>query len=67
MANKISASENRRRVKESMEKTGTERINLYLPKGTRDRIKSFGYKQSDFVKSLVLSELDRLEKLSTKK
>lgn len=60
---KIDPEINKKRVMESMKKHGTERINLYLPQGTQDRIKSLGFRPSTFAKSLVLEELDRLEKM----
>lgn len=57
---------NRARVAASMERTGTERLNLYLPKGTLDKLKKLGYKPSTFARTVVLSELEKIEKLSTK-
>lgn len=63
---KIDPEINRARVRESMERTGTERLNLYLPKGTSDRIKALNQKPGTFAKTLVLAELEKIEKLSTK-
>lgn len=63
---KIDPEVNRARVAASMERTGTERLNLYLPKGTLDKLKSLGYKPSTFARTVVLSELEKIEKLSTK-
>lgn len=63
---KIDPEINRARVAASMERTGTERLNLYLPKGTLDRLKGLGYKPSTFARTIVLSELEKIEKLSTK-
>ncbi len=54
---------NRARVAASMERTGTERFNIYVPKGTADRIKALGFKPSTFVRTVVLDELERLEKM----
>lgn len=63
---KIDPLVNRARVAASMERTGTERLNLYLPKGTLDKLKRLGYKPSTFARTVVLSELEKIEKLSTK-
>lgn len=63
---KIDPEINRARVAASMERTGTERLNLYLPKGTIDKLKGLGYKPSTFARTVVLSELGKIEKLSTK-
>ena len=66
MAKKIAPEVNRARVAASMERTGTERINLYLPKGTTEKLKNLGYKPSTFARTVVLAELEKIEKLSTK-
>lgn len=66
MAKKIDPAVNRARVAASMERTGTERLNLYLPKGTTEKLKSLGYKPGTFARTVVLSELDKIEKLNTK-
>lgn len=66
MAKKIAPEVNRARVAASMERTGTERLNLYLPKGTTDKLKEMGYKPSTFARTVVLAELEKIEKLSTK-
>lgn len=66
MAKKIAPEVNRARVAASMERTGTERINLYLPKGTMEKLKNLGYKPSTFARTVVLAELEKIEKLSTK-
>lgn len=66
MPKKITAELNRARVKESMEKRGTERLNLYLPKGTVDRLKNLGYRPSTFAKTVLLAELEKLEELGSK-
>lgn len=60
---KIPPEVNRARVAASMERTGTERFNLYVPKGTIDRIKALGFKPSTFSRTVVLEELERLEKM----
>ena len=57
----ISPEENRRRVKETMKER--DRINVILPKGTNKRIDDLGFKRSEFAKSLILTELERLEKI----
>ena len=57
----ITPEENRRIVKETMK--DRDRINVILPKGTNDRIDDLGFKRSEFAKSLILQELDRLEKM----
>lgn len=58
---KIDPEINRARVKATM--ANRDRINVILPKGTNDRIDALGFKRSDFAKSLILAELDRLEKM----
>lgn len=63
---KIDPVTNRARVAASMERTGTERLNLYLPSGTLDKLKDLGYKPSTFAKTVVLAELEKIEKLNTK-
>jgi len=60
----ITAEQNRARVKKTMEQR--DRINVILPKGTNARIDALGYKRSDFAKTLILSELERLERLRKK-
>ena len=57
----ITPEENRRRVKETMK--DRDRINIILQKGTNQRIDDLGFKRSEFAKSLILTELDRLEKI----
>lgn len=57
----ISPEENRRRVKATMAER--DRINIILPKGTNKRIDDLGFKRSEFAKTLILQELDRLEKM----
>lgn len=57
---KIEPEINRARVKKSME--NIDRLNIYLEKGTIDRINKLGFKGSTFAKSLIMEELERLEK-----
>ena len=61
---KIDTEVNRARVKATMAKR--DRINIILPEGTNARIDALGFKRSDFAKSLILTELDRLEKMKKK-
>lgn len=58
---KISPELNRARVKESMK--NIDRINVYLEKGTLDRIKNLGLKPSKFARGVIEGELNRLEKM----
>ncbi|MGN0378517.1 MAG: hypothetical protein ACI4EU_02895 [Butyrivibrio sp.] len=58
---KIDAALNRARVKKSME--NVDRLNIYLPKGTIERINKLGFKGSSFAKTLIMEELERLEKM----
>ena len=52
MANKIDPELNRTKVKTTMSKR--DRINTILPKGTNKRIDAFGFKRSEFAKTLIL-------------
>lgn len=61
---KIDPELNRSRVKESMK--NVDRLNIYLEKGTLDRIKRLGFKGSAFAKTLIMEELERLEKMQIK-
>lgn len=61
---KIDPEVNRARVKATMAER--DRINIILPKGTNDRIATLGFKRSDFAKTLILAELDKLEKMKNK-
>ena len=58
---KIETEINRARVRKSME--NIDRLNIYLPKGTLDRINKLGFKGSTFAKTLIMEELERLEKM----
>lgn len=56
--------EDRRRAVERYAKT-VDRVNCQLPAGTKERIKALsGLSCNAFIKNCVLSELDRLERLS---
>lgn len=58
---KIDPEVNRARVKKSMEKV--DRMNVYLPKGTLDRISALGFKGSSFARDAIMQEIERLENL----
>lgn len=58
---KIDPELNRARVKKSMEKV--DRLSIYLEKGTLERIKNLGFKGSTFAKTLIMEEIERLEKM----
>lgn len=58
---KIDPDVNWARVKASMERRGTQRINIYLEKGTLERINALGFKVSTFARKVIMEELDRLE------
>lgn len=58
---KIDPEVNRARVKKSME--NIDRLNIYLEKGTLERISKLGFKGSTFAKTLIMEELERLEKM----
>lgn len=55
------AIKNREAVKKCME--GKDRINVILPKGTLDRINSYGLKTSAFARELILSELEKMDRM----
>lgn len=61
---KIDPELNRARVKESMK--NIDRLNIYLEKGTLERISKLGFKGSTFAKTLIMEELERLEKMQNK-
>lgn len=61
---RIDPEVNRARVKKSME--NIDRMNLYLPKGTIERINNLGFKGSTFARTLILEEIERLEKMQKK-
>lgn len=58
---KIDPVLNRERVKKSMQ--NADRLNIYLEKGTLERISKLGFKGSTFAKTLIMEELERLEKM----
>ena len=58
---KIPPEVNRARVRATMEHR--DRLNVYLPEGTLDRITALGFKGNAFAKTLILEELERLEKM----
>ena len=58
---KISPELNRARVKESMK--NIDRINVYLEKGTIERIKNLGLKPSKFARGVIEEEIKKLEKM----
>lgn len=53
--------QNRESVKKYMKER--ERVVAIVPKGTNERIARYGISGNAFVQELVLSELDRLDKL----
>lgn len=55
------SKKNREAVKKCMQ--NKDRINVILPKGTLDRINSYGLKTNAFAKKLILEELDRMDKI----
>lgn len=59
--NKIPPEVNRARVKESMK--NIDRINVYLEKGTIERIRALGLKPSKFARGVIEEEVKRLEKM----
>lgn len=61
MDNEEKAKKNREAVKRCM--ANKDRINIILPRGTIDRINSYGLKTSSFARELILAELDRLDKM----
>ncbi len=61
MTAKIAAELNRERVRKSQE--NSDRLNLYLPKGTLERIRSLGFRSTNFARELILAELEKLERI----
>ena len=55
------AIKNREAVKKCMK--NKDRINVILPQGTIDRINSYGLKTSSFARELILSELDKMDRM----
>ncbi len=56
-------NQKRKEPKEKNKRAERDRINIILPKGTNDRIDALGFKRSDFAKTLILTELDKLESM----
>lgn len=57
----IQAQKNRKAVKKCMK--NKDRINIILPLGTIDRINAYGLKTSAFARELILSELDKMDRM----
>ena len=57
----MKAQKNREAVKKCMK--NKDRINIILPLGPIDRINSSGLKTSAFARELILSELDKMDKM----
>ena len=55
------AIKNRAAVKKCMQ--NKDRINVILPKGTIERINSYGLKTNAFARELILSELERMDRM----
>lgn len=55
------AIKNRKAVKKCMK--NKDRINVILPQGTIERINSYGLKTSSFARELILSELDKMDRM----
>lgn len=55
------AIKNREAVKKCMK--NKDRINVILPQGTINRINSYGLKTSSFARELILSELDKMDRM----
>lgn len=61
-------AEQRRQAVKNYTANSVDRVNCLLPKGTKDRIKAIAPNTSinAFIKDVVLSQLDTLEKISNK-
>lgn len=55
------AIKNREAVKKCMQ--NKDRINVILPKGTIERINSYGLKTNAFARELILAELERMDRM----
>ena len=55
------AIKNREAVKKCMQ--NKDRINVILPKGTIEKINSYGLKTSAFARELILAELDKMDRM----
>ena len=61
----ITAEEKARKKREAVKKCmkNKDRINVILPQGTIDRINSYGLKTSSFARELILTELDKMDRM----
>ena len=55
------AIKNREAVKKCMK--NKDRINVILPKGTIERISSYGLKTNAFARELILAELEKMDRM----
>ena len=55
------AIKNREAGKKCMQ--NKDRINVILPKGTIERINSYGLKTNAFARELILAELERMDRM----
>ena len=55
------AIKNREAVKKCMQ--NKDRINVILPKGTIERINSYGLKTNAFARELILAELEQMDSM----
>ena len=55
------AIKNREAVKKCMQ--NKDRINVILPKGTIEKINSYGLKTNAFARELILAELERMDRM----
>ena len=55
------AIKNREAVKKCMK--NKDRINVILPKGTIERINSYGLKTNAFARELILAALERMDRM----
>ena len=55
------AIKNREAVKKCMQ--NQDRINVILPKGTIEKIHSYGLKTNAFARELILAELERMDRM----
>lgn len=59
--NKTKAEKNREAVKKCME--NKDRINVILPKGTKERVQAYGFSVNSFARDLILNELERMDSI----
>ena len=55
------AIKNREAVKKCMQ--NKDRINVILPKGTIEKINSYGLKTNAFARELILAELEKMDRM----